>query len=73
MLLNQKSWYLYHHSLFNPVQSSAVHGNLIVHLISLACDSLNMRVLRIHFLTHCATELVKALGCAVESIYSHMN
>jgi hypothetical protein len=59
--------------LFNPVQPSAVHSNLIIHLISLACDSLNMCILRVHLLAHCTTELVEALGCSVESVYSHMN
>jgi hypothetical protein len=54
--------------LLNSVQPGAIHGDLIINLVCLACDPLNVLVLCVHLVTHRATELVEAPRCAVEGI-----
>jgi len=56
------------HPLLNPVQPRTIHSNLIINLICLARNPLNMLILRIDFLTHRATEMIKTLGRSVQSI-----
>jgi hypothetical protein len=52
--------------LLDPIQPRTVHSDLVVHLIRLACNPLDVPVLRIRFLAHGATYLVETFGCAVE-------
>lgn len=49
----------------DTIQLEPVPRNLVIDIIRLACNASNVLILLIGFSTHCATQLVQALGCNV--------
>lgn len=49
----------------DTIQLEPVPCNLVIDIVRLACNASNVLILLVGLGTHCATQLVQALGCSV--------